>query len=105
LPVNLLAILKVKLQPVFSIVPDFPHSIGSTYLGQTPYAIVWYPIPFDKNRDGKDDGRFLHCGSQSLGCVTVKDFSYWTKLYQYLYNRRLRDGVVGTIKIDSQYGQ
>jgi hypothetical protein len=85
-------------------VPDEAHrDYGTRYLADTPYALVWYPIPFDKNRDGKDDARYLHCGSVSAGCITVRDFNYWTKLYNYLYNRRLRDGVVGTITVDSRY--
>jgi hypothetical protein len=85
-------------------VPDEPHvEYGTQYLPKTPYALAWYPIPLDKNQDGKDDARYLHCGNVSEGCVTVKDFDYWTKLYKYLYNRRLRDGVVGKLTVDSQY--
>lgn len=85
-------------------VPDEAHrDYGAQYLADTPYALVWYPIPFDKNRDGKDDARYLHCGNVSEGCITVRDFNYWTKLYSYLYKRRLRDGVIGTITVDSRY--
>ncbi len=85
-------------------VPDEPHpDAGTQYLSETPYALVWYPIPFDKNKDGADDARYLHCGRVSAGCATVRDFNYWTKLYKYLHNRRLRDGVVGTITVDSGY--
>jgi hypothetical protein len=85
-------------------VPDEPHrDFGDQYLNQTSYAMVWYPIPADINQDGIEDDRFLHCGRVSAGCITVRDFSYWTKLHKYLYNRRLRDDVVGIITIDSQY--
>jgi hypothetical protein len=85
-------------------VPDEPHrDFGAKYLDKTPYAMVWYPIPADINQDGIEDDRFLHCGNVSAGCITVRDFSYWTKLYKYLYNRRLKDGFVGVVTIDSQY--
>jgi len=67
------------------------------YLNQTPYAMVWYPVIADALN------RYLHCGRVSEGCVTVRDIQHWTKIYRYLYNRRLSDGVVGIITISSQY--
>jgi hypothetical protein len=86
------------------LVSDERHTdYGNNYLPRTPYATVWYPIPLDKDQNGVDDERYLHCGLISDGCVTVGDFAYWTKLYKYLYNRRLRDGVTGTIRVDSRY--
>ncbi|MEA5467041.1 hypothetical protein [Leptothoe sp. PORK10 BA2] len=60
-------------------------------------------IPADQNRDGKDYERFLHCGAASEGCVTVKDMPQWMGIYRYLYNRRLTDGVIGTITGDNRY--
>lgn len=85
-------------------VPDEPHrDFGAKYLNETPYAMVWYPIPADINQDGIEDDRFLHCGNVSAGCVTVRDVKHWTKLHRYLYNRRLKDGFVGIVTIDSQY--
>jgi hypothetical protein len=89
-------------------VPDEPHlypedSNYNRYLTQSSYARVWYPIPADQNQDGTDDQRFLHCGDASAGCVTVRDVPQWTGIYKYLYNRRLRDGVIGTVTVDSSY--
>jgi hypothetical protein len=89
-------------------VPDEPHLDPrypnyQRYLAQSSYARVWYPIPADQNRDGIDDERFLHCGDASAGCVTVRDVPQWTGIYKYLYNRRLRDGVIGTITVNSSY--
>ncbi|MEO8891101.1 MAG: hypothetical protein ABI417_06135, partial [Coleofasciculaceae cyanobacterium] len=84
-------------------VPDEPHNAGNTYLSDSSYARLWYPIPADQDGDGKNDDRFLHCGSNSLGCVTVKTISQWTGIYRYLYNRRLRDDVIGTITVSSSF--
>ena len=85
-------------------VPDEAHrDYGEQYLSQSSYSMVWFPIPLDKDRDGRDDERFLHCGRVSEGCATVRDLNYWTRIYKYLYNRRLRQGVVGTITIDSRF--
>lgn len=79
-------------------VPDEAHrDFGEQYLNQTPYAMVWYPVIADALN------RYLHCGRVSEGCVTVRDIQHWTKIYRYLYNRRLSDGVVGIITISSQY--
>jgi hypothetical protein len=89
-------------------VPDEPHLNPIwpnyyRYLEQSSYARVWYPIPADQNRDGVPDERFLHCGDVSGGCVTVRDVPQWTAIYKYLYNRRSRDGVIGTITVNSNY--
>jgi len=65
--------------------------------------MVWYPILFDANRGGIEGDRFLHCGETSARCITVIDVKHWTKLDNYLYDRRLRDSLVGTIAINSQY--
>jgi hypothetical protein len=82
-------------------VPDEPHLdltniFHQEYLVESSYARLWYPIPADQDGDGKDDERFLHCGDISAGCVTVKDIPKWTGICKYLYNRRLRNGVIGT---------
>jgi hypothetical protein len=87
-------------------IPDYPHSHTriDEYLAQTPYAQVWFHIPFIRN--GVDDARYLHCGGGSLGCVTVSkvDLSKWTNLYNYLFNHRKGDGFnVGTITVNSNY--
>jgi hypothetical protein len=89
-------------------VPDEPHldlnnPRHQEYLAQSSYARLWYPIPADQDGNGKDDERFLHCGAVSAGCVTVRDIPQWTGICKYLYNRRLRDGVIGTITVNSSY--
>ena len=84
-------------------IPDEPHPDGDPYLSQSSYARLWYPIPADQDRDGDDDERFLHCGAVSAGCVTVRDVPQWTGICKYLYNRRLKNGVVGTITVNSRY--
>jgi hypothetical protein len=84
-------------------VPDEPHPGGDSYLTQSSYARLWYPIPLDQNQDGIPDDRFLHCGNISAGCVTVRDIPQWTGICRYLYNRRLRDNVVGMITVSSSY--
>jgi hypothetical protein len=84
-------------------VPDEPHNWGDPYMSESSYARLWYPIPIDQDRDGKNDDRFIHCGENSGGCVTVRDVPQWTGIGKYLYNRRLRDGVIGTITVNSSY--
>ncbi|MBW4616140.1 MAG: hypothetical protein KME21_23275 [Desmonostoc vinosum HA7617-LM4] len=84
-------------------IPDYPHvEFGDAYLAQTPYARCWFRIR--KGGANTLDTRFLHTGSVSDGCVTVKDVPYWTKIYNYLFNHRKGDGLsVGTIIFNRYY--
>jgi hypothetical protein len=80
-------------------IPDFPHSIGSGYLGDSSYALNWFFLGVGNASAGND--RYLHTGLASAGCVTV-DPKKWTALYQYLIKRRNPGGKnVGTITIKS----
>ena len=80
-------------------IPDFPHSMGNSYLSKSPYALNWFFLGTGNASAGND--RYLHCGLASAGCVTV-DPTEWTKLYQYLIKRRAGDGKsVGKIKISA----
>lgn len=80
-------------------IPDFPHSIGSSYLPKSKYALNWFFLGVGNASAGND--RYLHTGQVSAGCVTV-DPDKWTALYQHLIKRRSGDGKsVGTITIKS----
>jgi hypothetical protein len=84
--------------------PDYPHrDYGQPYLPESPYALVWFRIRPDGVKNTLNT-RYLHTGSRSNGCVTVKDVPYWTKFYNYLFNHRKGDNLsVGTITINSYY--
>jgi hypothetical protein len=79
-------------------IPDFPHDIGSTYLGKSQYALSWLYLGRGPAIKGNND-RYLHAGMLTAGCVTV-DPGAWTKLYQYLILCRSGDGkTVGSIVV------
>lgn len=82
--------------------PDYSHSIGSGYLGDTAYATVWFRI------GSESSDRYLHVGRVSAGCVTVgeadtggsaQDRRKWDSIYNYLIKRRNSNKFVGKIKI------
>lgn len=82
--------------------PDYPHTIGDAYLGDTPYATVWFRI------GNESSDRYLHVGSISAGCVTVGerdtggsqiDRRKWDSIYNYLIKRRSANKFVGKIKV------
>jgi len=78
--------------------PDFPHRIGSSYLGKTPYALNWFFLGNGNAVEGTND-RYLHTGERSAGCVTVNPTD-WDKLYRYLILSRQGDNTnVGIIKV------
>jgi hypothetical protein len=80
-------------------IPDFPHTLGSTYLSQTNYALNWFFLGVGRATASND--RYLHPGRVSAGCVTV-DPSKWTELYRYLIQRRSGDGKsIGSVRIRS----
>ena len=66
------------------------HPIARRYSG---YAMTWFRI-------GNEGDRFLHTGSVSLGCITVKDTEKWTEIYNFLIRRRKDNSSVGTIRIE-----
>ncbi len=78
--------------------PDFPHSLGEGYIGQSRYSKTWFYLGHGHAVRGNND-RYLHPGSVSAGCITV-DPQMWTSLYQYLI--RCRSGnakTVGSISV------
>jgi hypothetical protein len=87
-----------EVGPVWAVYVEY----GDRYLAETPYARCWFRI-----RQGGANNlntRYLHCGDRSDGCITVRDFPYWTKIYNYLFNHRKGDGLsVGTITFNRYY--
>lgn len=74
-------------------IPDEVHPLGVRYLTESIYACNWFRISHSGDR-------FFHPGMISAGCVTVKDVSKWSDIYNYLIRRRKNDGQsVGTIQI------
>ena len=75
-------------------IPDEKHTrFGTTYLPRTPHATTWFRLG-----DGSD--RYLHCGVATDGCVTVTDFSKWSRIWEYLVLARSGDNInVGTIAV------
>ena len=70
-------------------IPDFPHALGTFYVGQSPYAKTWFFLGQGNAIPGNND-RYLHTGEVSNGCITV-DPAGWTQLYQYLILCRSND--------------
>ncbi len=73
--------------------PVSPHNEhGSDYLEFSIFAQSWFRV-------GHTEGRFLHCGSQSAGCITVTEPKKWTEIYNFLIDRRKDQPSVGTIDV------
>lgn len=85
-------------------IPDYDHVeyTSAETLAVTPYGRCWFRIR--QGGANKISTRYLHGGSRSDGCVTVKDLPYWTKIYNYLFNHRKGDNIsVGTITFNRNY--
>ena len=82
-------------------IPDFPHPLAARYMGRSAYAMSWFHLGRgDAIRGSTGQDRYLHCGSASLGCITVEPAD-WTALYLYLMLCRSGDGrTVGTAIVD-----
>jgi hypothetical protein len=79
-------------------IPDFPHTGGNSYLGQSRYAKTWFYLGHGNAVYGRDD-RYLHPGRGSRGCITVEP-EMWTRLYQYLILCRSgNERTVGTVRV------
>lgn len=77
-------------------IPDHPHILGSRYTDRATYAKTWFSLG---HFSGVGDV-YLHCGTVSLGCVTVTDIEKWDSIYNYLIKARLgHSNAVGTITI------
>ena len=79
-------------------IPDFPHSLGSSYISGSKYAKNWFYLGVG-NAVARNNDRYLHPGRASAGCVTV-DVASWTALYEYLIRCRSGNGKdVGRITV------
>lgn len=76
-------------------IPDAPHKGGSGYTKEANYARTWFRI-------GHEGDRYLHCGQQSAGCITVTDIGEWDMLYKYLILSRKSTISVGTVEVIDQ---
>ena len=80
-------------------IPDFPHDIAKPYVTTTnPYAMSWFYLGQGNAVPGKN-ANYLHCGSISEGCITVKELDKWTEIYNELILRREGPRNVGTIEV------
>ena len=71
-------------------IPDFQHDDASKY---GDYATTWFRI-------GHSGDRYLHPGTASLGCSTIRETSAWPKIWDYLIRRRTGDDKsVGHIEV------
>jgi hypothetical protein len=73
--------------------PDAPHRLGSGYLSDSRYSKTWFRV-------GHSGDRYLHPGTRSAGCITVKDTKRWTEIYRRLIISRKHDSrSVGVVKV------
>lgn len=78
-------------------IPDAPHELGRQYLDRSKFALVWFHI----GHDSRDD-RFLHTGTVSLGCVSMREIEKWDVVCKKLLIVRKDDGVsVGVLRVIS----
>jgi len=74
-------------------IPDYPHRGGARYQNEAPRAKTWFRI-------GHSGARYLHTGTQSLGCLTIVDISRWSEIYNALIKARKGDSVsVGALEV------
>jgi len=64
-------------------IPDAPHKGGIGY-PESGKAKVWFRV-------GHSDARYLHAGSRSLGCMTIKETKRWLEIYNVLIKARKGD--------------
>lgn len=72
--------------------PDAPHHGGRVYKKTARHAETWFRI-------GDDSDRYLHPGSRTKGCITIKNIDSWEKIYQHLIFCRLDDLHIGTLEV------
>ena len=70
--------------------PYEPHPHGRRYMTYSKYAKTWFRI-------GHTGDRFLHTGRFSEGCITVKNHSQWTPIYNRLIRSRKDKKSVGIL--------
>lgn len=90
--------------------PDQPRPLNdpfagyvSDYLGEvTTSENIWFPYYTRKRvRNGSliHDDRFIHAGSFSLGCITVRAHGSWDYICNYLLSRRKSPTLVGAMRV------
>jgi hypothetical protein len=87
-----------KLTPigVFDIeIPYEPHDLGLGYISEAQYSKTWFRI-------GHSGDRFIHCGTASLGCITVEDIHKWDRIYKHLILSRKDSNSVGVVTVIDQ---
>lgn len=67
-------------------IPDFPHAGGRHYLIKAPHALVWFRV-------GHSGDRYIHVGTNSLGCITMVEHGRWEEIYKKLIGARRGDGM------------
>lgn len=83
--------------------PDAPHQGGAAYVSASSRAKTWFLIGHGLLGEGQ--GRYLHPGRISAGCVTVTQVANWNNLYMYLIlSRKGDDRSVGTINVIKKSG-
>ena len=74
-------------------IPDCAHSGGAEYEDEAPRAKTWFKI-------GHTGERYLHTGSVSLRCMTIKEIDKWMEIYNILIKARKGDFMsVGVLEI------
>ncbi len=75
------------------MIPDEAHTVNGGGYGK--FGAVWFKV-------GHGGDRYLHRGSNSLGCITVAcSESTWNSVASHLMGSRKGKGVAGTIKVRS----
>jgi hypothetical protein len=69
--------------------PDFQHHLGSGY---GDFATTWFRL-------GHSGDRYLHPGSESLGCATVTDTTEWPNIWRALITARKDERSVGELEV------
>ena len=90
----------MKMEPAETIypgtynicLPDSPHQPGKRFRSKARHAESWFRI-------GDEGDRYIHPGSRTKGCVTVKDLAAWEIIYSHLIKGRLDNGHIGTLEV------
>lgn len=78
---------------------EIRKEFGQTYVNRAIYAESWFLI--GHKMLGNGNGRYLHTGNVSAGCITVKDIHKWNKLYLFLVKSRKKgdNRSVGQVRV------
>ncbi len=96
---------RIKSGTYYVLLPEHPVNdlIKENYLdekaGGSKAANVWFPL---LKENGARTQRYIHFGTISQGCVTVKFPDHgddWSLLVKKLLQSRIRNGVIGTLHV------